>query len=181
MIRTARLVLRQWQEPDREPFGELNADPAVMEFFPSPIDRTASDAFIDRQIAQIDDRGWGLWAVEVLGGPGFIGFVGLAAPTFDAPFMPCVEVGWRLGAAHWGRGYAPEAARAAVQHGFDAVGLDEVVSFTYVGNERSRRVMEKIGMDERFEFDHPALPGDRLERHVLYAIERPPPVERAPD
>ena len=99
----------------------------------------------------------------------FIGFVGLAAPRFDADFMPCVEVGWRLAAEHWGRGYAPEAALAALHHGFDVVGLDEIVSFTWVGNTKSRRVMEKIGLEERFEFDHPTLPGHRLERHVLYA------------
>lgn len=168
-IETERLVLRPWRDGDRDAFAAMNADPVVMEHFPSRYERTRSDEFVDRNDALIRTRGWGLWAVEVKDGPAFIGFTGLAEPRFEADFMPCVEIGWRLAAAHWGHGYAPEAATAALDHGFDVVGLDEIVSFTFVGNDRSRRVMVKIGLEERFEFDHPSLPGDRLERHVLYA------------
>lgn len=167
-IETERLLLRPWRATDRDPFAALNADPTVMEFFPSTLTRADSDALADRAAATLDDQGWGLWAVEVKGGPDFIGFTGLAVPTFETDFTPCVEVGWRLAASQWGRGYAPEAARAAVHRGFHTLGLDEIVSFTSVVNHRSQRVMEKIGMTRAGEFDHPALLHHPLTRHVLY-------------
>lgn len=170
MIETDRLLLRQWVEGDREPFAALNADPVVMEHFPATLSREESDAFMDRQMAIIDQQGWGLWAVEVRSTGDFIGFTGLLVPVFDAEFVPCVEIGWRLAAASWGNGYATEAATAVLDHAFTQIGLDDVVSFTYVGNDRSRRVMEKIGLTERLEFDHPNLPGHRLRRHVLYGL-----------
>lgn len=169
-IETDRLLLRQWRDEDRGPFAALNADPVVMEHFPATLSRAESDAFVDRHAALIEQRGWGLWAVEVRETGEFIGFTGLAVPVFDADFVPCTEVGWRLAASSWGQGYATEAATAALRVAFDEIGLDDVVSFTYVGNHRSRRVMEKIGLDERFEFDHPNLPGDRVQRHVLYGL-----------
>ncbi len=170
MIETGRLLLRQWVEEDREPFAALNADPVVMEHFPATLSRAESDAFMDRQGAIIERQGWGLWAVEIRETGEFIGFTGLLTPLFDADFVPCVEIGWRLAAAAWGKGYATEAATAALDHAFDVVGLDDVVSFTYVGNDRSRRVMDKIGLTERQEFDHPNLPGNRVQRHVLYGL-----------
>ena len=89
--------------------------------------------------------------------------------------MPCVEVGWRLARSAWGHGFASEAAREALRVGFDELGLDEVVSFTPVGNTRSRAVMERLGMahDPADDFDHPAVPvGDPLRRHVLYRLGR---------
>lgn len=174
-LRTDRLLLRQWRPEDRAPFAALNADPEVMRHFPSALSREESDIFADRCEAGIAERGWGLWAVEVLpgddrAGAAFIGFTGLNVPGFDADFTPCVEVGWRLSRAHWGHGYATEAARAAVRYGVEVLGLDEIVSFTFVGNDRSRRVMEKLGMIEAGEFDHPRLPGDPVQRHVLYRL-----------
>lgn len=172
-LRTDRLVLRQWRESDREPWAALNADPEVMAHFPATLSREESDRWAVINEARIAEQGWGLWAVEVVDGAPFIGFVGLAVPGFEAAFTPCVEVGWRIAREHWGRGYAPEAGRAALAFGFDELALDEIVSFTAVGNHPSRRVMEKIGMTEAFEFDHPTLPGHRLERHVLYRVARP--------
>jgi RimJ/RimL family protein N-acetyltransferase len=172
MIETERLLLRSWRATDRAPFAALNADPAVMEHFPAPLSSADSDALADRASAWLDEHGWGLWAVEVKDGPAFIGFTGLAVPRFEADFTPCVEVGWRLAADQWGRGYAPEAAHAALRHGFREVGLDEVVSFTSVVNVRSQRVMEKIGMTRSGEFDHPGIPDHPLTRHVLYRIAR---------
>ncbi|MDE0801897.1 MAG: GNAT family N-acetyltransferase [Acidimicrobiales bacterium] len=169
-IETDRLLLRQWIAGDRDPFAALNADPVVMEHFPATQSRAESDAFIDRHSALIDQRGWGLWAVEVRATGDFIGFTGLAVPVFDADFIPCTEIGWRLAVSSWGRGYATEAATSVLSFAFDELGLDDVVSFTFAGNRRSRRVMEKIGLEERKEFDHPNLPGDRLERHVLYGL-----------
>lgn len=144
-----------------------------MEHFPAPLSRAESDAFAAQVRREMDERGFGLWAVEVPGVAPFVGFTGLAVPRFSAHFTPCVEVGWRIAREHWGRGYAPEAARAALAHGFAALGLEEIVSFTATGNTKSRRVMEKLGMthDPADDFEHPSLPpGHPLRRHVLYRI-----------
>jgi len=111
-IRTRRLVLRQWRDSDREPFAELNADPAVMAHFPAPMSRAESDAFVDRISEHFAARGFGLWAVETTEAGSFIGFVGLTVPRFDAHFTPAVEVGWRLARSAWGHGYATVAANA---------------------------------------------------------------------
>ncbi|HSF98396.1 MAG TPA: GNAT family N-acetyltransferase [Ornithinibacter sp.] len=172
---TERLVLRQWREDDREPFAQLNADPEVMRYFPAPLDRGQSDAMVDRMHDLIEERGWGLWAVERRDTGAFVGFTGLAVPRHPLPFLPCVEVGWRLARQAWGRGFATEAAREALRVGFDDLGLAEVVSFTAVSNTPSRAVMERLGMvrDMAEDFDHPALAvGDPLRRHVLYRTVR---------
>lgn len=172
-LRTPRLVLRDWRDEDLAPFAALNGDPEVMEQMPSALSREESDALAARIRDGIRARGFGLWAVEVVGGAPFVGFVGLSIPSFVAPFTPCVEIGWRLARAHWGRGYAREGARAALDAAFGPLALEEVVSFTAETNARSRRVMEALGMtrDPREDFEHPALPeGHRLRRHVLYRI-----------
>jgi RimJ/RimL family protein N-acetyltransferase len=174
-LSTDRLLLRQWRDSDRDPFAALNADPAVMEHFPSLQSREVSDGLIDRNLQAIDERGWGLWALEVKETGEFIGFTGLSVPSFEAPFLPGVEIGWRLAKGAWGNGYATEAALAALAHGFGPAGLDEIVSFTATTNVPSQRVMQRIGMahDEAGDFDHPRLPdGHRLQRHVLYRINR---------
>ena len=172
-MRTARLLLRPWREADLEPFAALNADREVMRHFAAPIEREQSDAFARRQAAAIEERGWALWAVEVVGGASFAGFVGLAEPRFDAHFTPAVEIGWRLARANWGNGYATEAARESLRYGFEVLDLDEIVSFTTSANDRSRRVMERIGMahDPDGDFEHPALPpGHPVRPHVLYRL-----------
>ena len=174
-MRTERLILRRWRDADREPFAALNADPLVMEHHPSTLDRTASDALVDRIESDFDRLGFGLWAIEVPGVAPFIGFVGLAEPTFAAHFTPAVEVGWRLDRAFWGRGYATEAAVAALGFGFGSAGLEEIVSFTVQENVRSRGVMERLGMthDPSDDFDHPRFAtGHRCCRHVLYRLSR---------
>lgn len=153
-----RLRLRQWQESDLAPFAALNADPRVMEFFPEPLPRQASDEMAWRIHSLIEQRGWGFWAVEVKGGAPFIGFVGLHVPGAALPFSPCVEIGWRLAFSHWGHGYASEAAHCALQVAFLRLSLLEVVAFTAVGNRRSRRVMERIGMQYSGGFEHPGVP-----------------------
>ena len=174
-LTTDRLLLRQWRDSDREPFAALNADPAVMEHFPALQTREQSDALIDRNIPEFDGRGWGLWALEVKDTGEFIGFTGLNVPTFEAPFLPGVEIGWRLAKGAWGNGYATEAARAALAYAFGPAGLNEIVSFTATTNLPSQRVMQRIGMvhDEAGDFDHPRVEdGHRLQRHVLYRITR---------
>lgn len=172
-ITTPRLLLRRWGDSDREPFAAMNVDPRVMEHFLGVMTREESDGFVNRILAQFEARGFGPWAVEVHETATFIGFVGLLVPNFDAHFMPAVEIGWRLAHDAWGHGYATEAARAVLDVAFNDLELEEVVSFTVVANDRSRRVMERIGMvhDEPGDFDHPRLPIDHpICRHVLYRI-----------
>ena len=171
---TARLRLRQWREADRAPFAALNADSAVMEYFPALLSREASDKSLDASQAKLSEQGWGLWAVERRDSGAFIGFTGLSVPVRPLPFTPCVEIGWRLARAHWGCGFASEAARAALRAGFTRAGLNEIVSFTTLLNLRSRTVMERIGMQNANEdFDYPSLPeGHPLRRHCLYRLTK---------
>ena len=143
-MRTERLVMRGWRESDREPFARLNTDPEVMEHFPERLSREQSDAFADTIEAGFEERGWGLWALEVDGT--FIGYTGLQPVGFDAHFTPAVEIGWRLARDAWGHGYASEAGRAAAAYAFAELELGELVSFTVPVNARSRAVMERIGM-----------------------------------
>lgn len=174
-LETPRLRLRRWRDDDRAPFAALNADPVVMEHFPARLSRAESDALVDRIEAGLDERGWGLWAAELREPSLFIGFVGLNPATFDAPFTPAVEVGWRLAREHWGNGYATEGARAALDFGFVELELDDIVSFTTHGNTGSRRVMERLEMrrDPADDFDNPTVPeGHPMRPHVLYRLRR---------
>ncbi len=176
MTRTERLILRRWRDTDLEPFAALNADPVVMEHFQGLQSREGSDAFVGRIEAQWEAHGWGLWAVEVPGVAPFVGFVGLW-PADYVTGQPMVEVGWRLAHPFWGHGYVTEAAREALRFGFEDVGLDEIVSFTVPQNERSRRVMERIGLirEPSRDFDHPRVDAaayPELVRHVFYALDR---------
>ena len=168
---TKRLILRPWKPEDLEPFAALNADKRVMEFFPSMLSREESDALAMRIQKEMEEKEYGLWAVEVKEGAPFIGFVGLHEVAFEAPFTPCIEVGWRLAFEHWGKGYAFEAASQVLEYAFNVLGLDEVVSFTTVDNARSCKLMERLGMTRNpaENFDHPRIPeGDPLRLHVLY-------------
>ena len=170
-LRTERLLLRRWRAQDRGPFAALNADPAVMEFFPAPLSREESDALVEAIEAGFERHGFGLWALEAREGGELLGFTGLAVPGFEAHFTPAIEIGWRLARPAWGHGYATEAARAALEFGFEGADLDEVVSFAAAGNLRSRAVMERLEMrhDPADDFDHPSLPsGHPLQHHVLY-------------
>ena len=173
-LSSGRICLRPWREADREAFAALNSDPRVMEFFRSPLSRAESDAMVDYIDKHFREHSFGLWAIEVPGVAPFIGFTGLNWARFSAPFTPCVEVGWRLAYDYWGHGYATEAARLALGHGFGTLTLPEIVSFTSVINHRSRAVMERLGMrrDPDDDFDRPSLPeGHPLRRHVLYRID----------
>ena len=180
-LETPRLLLRPWSPSDLEPFARLNADSRVMEHLQGVLSREQSDALAARITAHFTERGFGLWALEVPGVAPFVGFVGLSVPSFEASFTPCVEVAWRLATEHWGRGYATEAARAALAFGFERLALDEIVSFTVPANQRSRALMERIGMtrDPAEDFEHPSLPPEHpLRQHVLYRIRaraRPAP------
>lgn len=173
---TVRLKLRHWSPADLTPFAAMNADPQVMQFMPATLSREASDAAAAAAQAHIDREGFGLWAVEVRGGPAFAGYVGLKVPSFEAPFTPCVEIGWRLARAAWGCGYATEAARACLEHAFGVLALPEVLAFTVPANVRSRAVMQRLGMvlDPAGAFEHPRLAqGHALRHHLLYRLARP--------
>jgi RimJ/RimL family protein N-acetyltransferase len=170
---TDRLSLRQWRAADLEPFAALNADPRVMAFMPRCLSRAESNEFVGKAQAEIARRGWGLWAAELRATGALIGAIGLAVPSFEAHFTPCVEVMWRLRAASWGYGYATDGARACLRFAFETLALSEVVAFTVPANTRSRAVMERLGMrrDAGGDFDHPRLPaGHPLRAHVLYRL-----------
>lgn len=175
-LASERLLMRPWRPEDWAPFAALNADPRVTATLAGPMTAEASDALAERIATHIETYGWGLWALEVPGKAGFIGFAGLSRPSFDAHFTPCVEIGWRLAYEHWGHGYATEAAHVAMGFGFTVLGLPEIVSFTTVGNQRSRAVMERVGLayDPSGDFDHPMLAADHpLLPHVLYRKRKP--------
>lgn len=167
---TPRLSLRAWREEDLPEFAAMNADGRVMEYFPATLTAEESAAFLTRIRAEFQSEGFGLYAVERLTDGCLLGFTGLHRVAFSGSLNGQVEIGWRLRRDAWGQGYAPEAARACLAHAA-RLGIEEVVSFTFVGNLRSQRVMQKLGMTCVGEFDHPALPeGHPLRRHALYRI-----------
>jgi RimJ/RimL family protein N-acetyltransferase len=174
-LQTQRLLLRRWRPSDLPLLAAINADPSVMEHFPATLSAAESAALVERIEACFDDRGYGLWAVELPAQASCIGFVGLSPVDLQVPFAPAVEVGWRLARGFWGRGFATEAAAAATAFGFQRLDLTQIVAYTATANLRSRRVMERLGMrrDPVEDFDHPKLPaGERLRRHVLYRLAR---------
>ncbi len=165
-------MLRDWCIADYGPFADLNADPRVMEHFPSVLSRNESDKLAADIQRRIEENGWGFWAVEEKETGRFIGFVGLNQPQLQLPFTPCVEVGWRLAKEYWGKGYATEAGRKAIEYAFEFLNLPEVVAFTATKNVRSQAVMARLGMTNAHEnFDHPAVPIESgLREHVLFRI-----------
>jgi RimJ/RimL family protein N-acetyltransferase len=171
-LETPRLILRQWQESDHEPYIQLNADKEVMEFFPSVKTAEETLAQIKRISSYITEHGYGFFAVERKDNREFIGFTGLSNPGFESYFTPCIEVGWRLSKANWNQGFATEAAKACLDYGFGVLSVDEIYAFTAVSNIRSERVMEKIGMGKVGTFDHPLIEeGSWLREHVVYKIK----------
>jgi RimJ/RimL family protein N-acetyltransferase len=173
-LETKRLFLRQWKNSDFDAFSAISADERVMEFFPSELSKAQSDAMALKCQSLINERGWGFWALEEKRSNQFIGFTGLHNPTHSLPFMPCVEIGWRLSPDFWGQGLVTEAAQAALKVAFTQLNLDEIVSFTVTDNLRSQAVMKRLGMIKEPEnFEHPALPvGHKLREHVLYKIHK---------
>jgi RimJ/RimL family protein N-acetyltransferase len=172
-IETQRLVLRRWRSSDREAFYKMNSDPVVMEFMPKILARDESDGMMARMEEHFEKHHFGLFAVEEKESGVFIGFTGLSIPRFESHFTPCVEIGWRLDKAYWGKGYATEAALSVLAAGFDRLGLEEIVSFTSLLNQRSIAVMERLKMTRNpsDDFEHPALPeGHPLRKHILYRI-----------
>jgi len=175
-IETERLVLRPWEERDRAPFAAIVGDPHVMRFYTHPRSREQADAWFDRMVEGFVRGTSRFLAAERKSDGALLGLVGTADIDFEIPTNPKTEVGWVLGQAYWGKGYAPEAAGASLAYAFETVGLQEVVAFTAHQNLPSQRVMEKIGMrrDASADFDHPRIPeGHPLRPHVLYRISNP--------
>lgn len=174
MLKTNRLLLRQWTDDDFFVFSEMCSDKDVMEFFPKLQTQKESLEMAKRIQSLIHERGWGLWAVEIPDQDKFIGFVGLHIPKDSMPFSPCIEIGWRLSRQHWGKDYATEAAKVALEYAFNTLNTHEVVSFTTVANIRSRAVMQKIGMrDSKQNFMHPDIEASNPQcEHVLYKISK---------
>lgn len=174
-LKTERLLLRPWREEDLGPFAAMSADPAIMEFLAPLAQPDGCRAWAKRLQAHWREHGFGRWVVEIPGEAEFIGVVGLAWVPYKAHFTPAVEIAWRLARPYWGRGYAIEAARAALGYGFGTLGLTEIVAVTAPANWRSRRVMERLGMtrDPADDYDHPSVSDEKLRRHVLYRLRRP--------
>jgi RimJ/RimL family protein N-acetyltransferase len=173
-LKTDRPVLRQWRDADLDPWAAMNADPSVREFFPETLTREQSAASMARFRANLDERGWGWWAVEVTATGQFVGMAGLDPVDEGLPFGG-VEIGWRLARTAWGHGYATEAGRAVLAYGFATLGLGEILAITAAGNQRSRAAMRRLGMthDPADDFDDPTVPPGPLRRSVLYRLHRP--------
>jgi RimJ/RimL family protein N-acetyltransferase len=171
-IETARLWLRPWIDADLAPFAEMGRDPRVMAHFPTLLTEPESKALAVRIMNHIAEHGFGLWAIERKSDRRFLGFCGLSRVGFPGPVQGEVEIGWRLAHAHWGQGYAHEAAAACLDHGRGALALPRIVSFTVPDNTRSWGLMARLGLERRkdLDFDHPNLPeGHRLRPHITYA------------
>jgi len=176
-IRTERLLLRNWEERDRDLFHRINSDETVMEFFPFRRDRAQADAVMNRMRAEIEAQGYGWSAVEITDSAKCIGFVGLHDAEIEPVVPPgSIEIGWRLAPEFWGFGYVTEAACALLDFGFSQLGKEEIISFAVAGNMRSTAVMERLGMrrDPAADFDNPNVPDThpQLKRHVLYRMAR---------
>lgn len=174
ILETQRLILRSFQMTDLDAMAAIDADPKVCEFLPTLGTRENTTAGIQRIMSHQQQKGYSLYAVELKATHEMIGWIGLMTPSFEAHFTPAIEIGWRLASRHWNQGYATEGAKAVLDYAFTTLGLEEVVSFTVENNLASRRVMEKIGLhhDVKGDFNHPKLPGHKLERHVLYRLKR---------
>ncbi len=173
IIATPRLILRTWQKQDAEAYYQINQDPDVIAWLRGSLTLPEVNAFMAAANQHQQQHGYTLWAVELEKTGELIGFIGLNYTDWKSAFTPAIEIGWRLGSQHWGKGYATEGATAALNHGFNTMELKEIVSFTVPANVRSIRVMEKIGLqrDVNGDFAHPKLPADhRLSQHILYRL-----------
>jgi len=174
-LETERLLLRRWRDRDLDAFAALNADPEVMEHFPAVLTAEESNQLLRRIDRHFEEYGFGLWAVEIKWAKRFIGFCGLAVPTFETHFTPAVEIGWRFAKDQWGSGYATEAATLVLDFGFEEADLEQILSWTVAANQRSQKVMQRLGMARapELDFDHPRLLHDeRHRRHIVYRITR---------
>jgi RimJ/RimL family protein N-acetyltransferase len=170
-ILTPRIRLRRLREGDFPAFARMNEDPEVMRYFPQVWTAEKSRAAFQWINASFDDRGFGIYAIEV--GSEFAGVAGLSTPSFQSWFTPCVEILWRLRAEFWGKGCASEAAAMVLEMANHSLSLDKVFAFTVPQNLKSIRVMEKLGMMpcEPKLFDHPGVQDSNPRQHLLYSAK----------
>ncbi|MGZ5037690.1 MAG: GNAT family N-acetyltransferase [Usitatibacter sp.] len=143
VLETPRLVMRQLRESDWDPLALMYADPDVMRFIGTGVTLNREETWrsIANMLGHWQLRGFGMWALEIRETGEIAGRAGFIEP----PGWPGFELGWLLGKPYWGKGYATEAARAALRHGFDAMGRERIVSFIRPGNAPSIRVAERLG------------------------------------
>ncbi len=170
---TERLVLRNWQEGDRDLFYEINRDEKVMTFFPLRRSHAECDILFARNRDTITETGMGFYALADRDTDEAYGFCGLS--KVDLPgILPegAVEIGWRLATRYWGNGYVTEAGTRLLQYGHDDLGLRDIYAFAVHDNIRSTAVMRRLGMQylQGQDFDHPNVPDTHphLKRHVLF-------------
>ncbi len=181
ILETERLYLRTWSDADLPPMYKINQDPKVMQYFPSLQDLESTQHFIGKMRKHFDQYGYSLYATFRKDTNEFIGFIGLLTATFTAHFTPATEIGWRLASKHWGQGFATEGAQAVLNYAFSECNIPEIVSFTPTGNTKSRRVMEKIGLqhNSKDDFNHPNVDGHSpLKKHVLYRLPKMLSIEK---
>jgi len=175
ILETPRLILRQWEERDLEPYAALNADPRVMEYFPKLLTRDEVKNMIETRLAKhIRDKGYGLWCAELKSLNECIGFIGIQVPPFEVHFNPSIEIGWRLAHKVWGQGLAGEGARKVLEYSFGQLRMPEMLAMASKINVRSQNVMKKLGMTyvPEYDFDHPKLEiGSPIRPHVTYRIK----------
>lgn len=152
-----RLGFRNWIAEDVPKMISISADPVVMEFFPDVATPQQTIDFVKRMQAMCDEKSYCYFAVDELETGKFIGFIGLCDQDYEAEFTPCTDIGWRLDTAFWNKGYATEGAKACLDYALNKIGLGQVYSTTISKNEKSLKVMRKIGMTLHLEYIHPKL------------------------
>jgi RimJ/RimL family protein N-acetyltransferase len=178
ILETERLIVRPLEERDRAAFLAIQTDPNVKRFFPSVPSRTEANDYFERFRAIYDRHRYSLFAAELKASERMIGTVGMLPMRAEInamlPKPAPAEIGWTLDKSVWGKGLAPEGARACIEYAWNHLNMNELVAFTYVGNDPSRRVMEKLGMTFEGEFNHPLVPPEHhLNRHFLFRITKP--------
>ncbi len=145
-----------------------------MAFFPGLLNEEQTTAFVQRMMAQYENKGFCYFAVDELATGNFIGFIGLSEQSYEAAFTPCVDIGWRLHSISWNRGFASEGAKRCLEYAFNELRLDEIYAIAPKINIKSEKIMQKIGMQKQYEFDHPFLADNTLLKKCnLYKISRP--------
>lgn len=173
IFKSERLGFRNWLTSDIKIMCEINADPAVMEFFPTTKSQKETIEFIERMQKQFTEKGFCYFAVDKLDANEFIGFIGLSEQTFVADFTPCIDIGWRLKKSEWNKGYATEGALACLKYTFDKLKIEKIIAIAPCVNIKSEQVMKKIGMKKVKYFNHPLLEGNKyLGECVLYGINK---------
>jgi len=175
ILETARLVMREWRTEDFDPFHAMNRDPYVRQFYADHNSVQQSRDFLARAKERDLRDGYFFQPIIEKASNSFIGYVGLSKIDFEAAFTGSTEIGWTLRHDNWGKGYATEMAGALIDHAFAVLELAEVIAFTVPINARSRRVMEKLGMNHEEDegFEHPMVPeGHPYRFQVLYRKRR---------